>query len=109
MTMHNWRGRGTRYQQGYGTAWDKLRLVVLKRDGYLCRCAECSSSGRVRLATEVDHIVPKAKGGSDALDNLQAIHRECHRVKSMRDQGARPPKRIGLDGWPVSTPSGASS
>jgi 5-methylcytosine-specific restriction protein A len=97
---HNWH-RGSRHETGYGTAWDKLRLVVLRRDGYLCQCAMCKSTGRVRLAGEVDHIVPKAKGGTDALDNLQAIHHECHRIKSMLDHGYTPRWQVGLDGWPV--------
>lgn len=99
--MHNW-GIRNRHALGYGSAWDKLRLVVLKRDGYLCQCLDCKSTGRVRLATDVDHIQPKAKGGTDALDNLQAIHRDCHRVKSMIDQGHTPPRYYGTDGWPLS-------
>ncbi len=27
---------------------------------------------------EADHLVPKAKGGTDALDNLDAAHRACN-------------------------------
>ncbi|MFG1794143.1 HNH endonuclease [Nocardia sp. NPDC049149] len=30
----------------------------------------------------VDHIIPLAKGGSDSLDNCQAAHRACNRLKS---------------------------
>lgn len=30
----------------------------------------------------VDHIVPLAKGGADTLENKQAAHRLCNRVKS---------------------------
>jgi 5-methylcytosine-specific restriction protein A len=105
--MHNWHGRGTRHEQGYGTAWDRLRLVVLKRDGYLCQCAECKSSGRVRLASQVDHIRPKARGGSDALDNLQAIHAECHRRKTNAEERINWPQatlKVGIDGWPAPKP-----
>ena len=98
--MHNW-GQRNRHALGYGSAWDRLRAVVLRRDGYLCQCAVCKSTGRVRLASQVDHIIPKAKGGTDALSNLQAIHAECHVIKSMIDQGATPRKRIGVDGWPL--------
>nr|WP_231599414.1 HNH endonuclease signature motif containing protein [Crocosphaera watsonii] len=34
---------------------------------------------------EVDHIIPKSKGGKDTYNNLQALHRHCHDVKSKND------------------------
>ncbi len=34
---------------------------------------------------EVDHIIPKSKGGKDEFNNLQALHRHCHDVKSKND------------------------
>lgn len=30
----------------------------------------------------VDHIVPLNKGGADTLENKQAAHRDCNRIKS---------------------------
>lgn len=37
------------------------------------------------LAVEVDHIVPRARGGSlYALDNLQLTHSRCNRKKGSR-------------------------
>src|SRR3954469_24508822 len=98
--MSGW-NRGTTTEQGYGWRWQRIRLMVLRRDKYLCQCAECKRTGRVRLANEVDHITPKSKGGSDALDNLQSIAHECHKAKTMLDTGARPKQVIGGDGWPV--------
>lgn len=74
---------------------------MLKRDRYSCQCAECKRLGRIRAAGEVDHIVPKAKGGTDDPSNLQAINRECHKVKTLEDNGAKPAQQIGVDGWPV--------
>ncbi|MFY2857479.1 HNH endonuclease [Achromobacter xylosoxidans] len=71
------RERGNRHQRGYGTAWDKLRGLVLKRDRYLCRCDECQRTGRVLPATEVDHRIPKADGGTDDPQNLCAINVDC--------------------------------
>ncbi|WP_247360100.1 HNH endonuclease signature motif containing protein [Ralstonia pseudosolanacearum] len=50
----------------------------------------------MRLATEVDHIVPKARGGTDDDDNLQAINVECHRAKTVRER--RKPKRQDAPG-----------
>lgn len=100
--------RASRHERGYGTAWDKLRLQILQRDCYICRCSECQPAGktfptRIRPATEVDHVIPKAKGGTDDPGNLAAINADCHRRKTLRDRGAQPkPKpRIAPDGWPI--------
>jgi 5-methylcytosine-specific restriction endonuclease McrA len=79
----------------------KLRELVLKRDGYLCRCAACKSTGRVRVAHEADHIVPLHRGGKDHPDNMQAINRDCHLAKSLAERGYRAKQRIGLDGFPI--------
>ena len=98
-----WYGRGSRHERGYDYRWTLLRTQVLKRDGYLCQCQECKTKGRLRPAYEVDHVIPKAKGGSDNMANLAAINRTCHQRKTMQEQGRpmleRP--RIGLDGWPI--------
>lgn len=51
--------------------WKKLRLIVLRRDSYTC--AYCSD-----VATEVDHVHPRSKGGSDDIDNLVACCRTCN-------------------------------
>ena len=32
----------------------------------------------------VDHVVPLALGGADALDNKRAAHRSCNRAKGAR-------------------------
>ncbi|WP_254921425.1 HNH endonuclease [Nodularia sp. NIES-3585] len=31
---------------------------------------------------EVDHIIPKSKGGKNDYKNLQLLHRHCHDVKT---------------------------
>ena len=82
LTTHGWTTptRGTRQQRGYGAAWDRLRVPILKRDSYLCQ--PCLRAGRIRAANIVDHIVPKAQGGSDDPTNLEAICANCHRLKT---------------------------
>ena len=53
-------------------------------------CALCGADIDYTLRTphpmsfEVDHIVPLNRGGSDQLDNTQATHRACNRLKSNR-------------------------
>lgn len=71
---------GSTTERGYGHAWRKLRELVLKRDSYLC--VQCDALGRVTEATDVDHIVNKASGGTDDMNNLQALCSPCHRMKT---------------------------
>jgi 5-methylcytosine-specific restriction enzyme A len=93
----------SRQARGYGAHWDKLRAQAMARDMWLCQ--PCRRLGCVTVATECDHVTPKAKGGDDELPNLQAICRPCHRAKTDREaaeaQGRKVRPRIGLDGWPV--------
>jgi len=91
-------GRESRHARGYGSSWDALRKQVLE-DEPLCRM--CTAKGRVKLAVDVDHIKPKAKGGDDDLGNLQPLCKPCHKAKSAADAGRRPKQRIGVDGWPI--------
>jgi 5-methylcytosine-specific restriction protein A len=103
------KSRGNRHARGYGTAWEKLRLIVLKRDCYLCQCPECEGGvRRVRAAQEVDHRIPKAwfldgraTGNPDDLTNLRAVSSECHRRISLEQRGHKRRPRIGLDGYPI--------
>lgn len=77
--------RGNRHQRGYGRSWEKLREAVLRRDSYLCQCEDCTRANRLRPAHEVDHRIPKARGGTNALSNLRAINRDCHKAKTARE------------------------
>jgi 5-methylcytosine-specific restriction protein A len=72
--------------------WKKLRAYVLRTEP-LCRA--CAARGVDTIATEVDHMVPLAKGGTDALENLQPICAPCHARKTIEDKGYRP--RLGCD------------
>ena len=47
---------------------------MLNRDANTC--AYCGD-----VATEVDHVYPKSKGGEDTLDNLVAACRRCNILK----------------------------
>jgi 5-methylcytosine-specific restriction protein A len=82
-----WEGdlyRGNRHQRGYGTEWEHKRKRILARDEGLC--VPCRKEGIITLAREVDHIVAKARGGSDDDDNLQSICRPCHKTKTARER-----------------------
>lgn len=45
-------------------------------------CVRCGVSFTPEDHIEVDHIIPKSKGGSDRYKNLQVLHKHCHIQKS---------------------------
>nr|WP_234238571.1 HNH endonuclease signature motif containing protein [Halomonas desiderata] len=55
----------------------------MERDRYLCQ--PCKLGGRATPAKIVDHIKPKAEGGTDSPDNLQAICESCHKAKTLSE------------------------
>jgi len=73
----------TSTERGYGKAWRKLREVVIRRDHGLCQ--PCLRKGKVTAFDEVDHIIPKARGGVDAEHNAQCICKPCHKAKTGRE------------------------
>ena len=60
----------------------KDRWAVLKRDDY--RCVKCGASQSNGNSLEVDHIHPVAKGGGNALENLQTLCHKCNQGKKDR-------------------------
>jgi HNH endonuclease/Homing endonuclease associated repeat len=67
--------------EGRNTLSVRKRFFVFKRDRYRCRI--CGRSG---IELEVDHKIPVAQGGSDALDNLQTLCFDCNRGKRHSSQ-----------------------
>ena len=59
-----------------------IRYEVLKRARY--RCELCGVSAEHK-ALEVDHIIPRNKGGSDDASNFQALCYSCNATKRDRD------------------------
>lgn len=49
------------------------------------RCTGCLSHFEFRHF-EVDHVVPRSRGGTDHLGNLQLLCSHCNRVKGDRPQ-----------------------
>src|SRR5687767_12483 len=101
MPKSNW-PTTSRHARGYGRRWMALRLQILKRDDYLCQCDRCMGGAlRVTAATQVDHRIPKAQGGTDDPSNLRAVAADCHQRITLIQQGKRPRRRIGSDGYPI--------
>lgn len=57
-----------------GTHTKEQWLAVLEETGYTCVKCGCTPEGRPCK----DHIVPIFMGGSDGIDNLQPLCRECN-------------------------------
>ena len=49
------------------------------------KCTHCGLYFREGDVMEVDHIIPRSKGGKDQYNNLQILHRHCHHRKTAED------------------------
>lgn len=59
-----------------------LKFEVLKRAKF--RCELCGISAEIK-ALEVDHIIPRNRGGEDDISNLQALCFSCNSMKRDSD------------------------
>ena len=73
-----WSDRGS----NMGSRWAAIRQKVLRDSGGVC--ARCGEDG----ACEVDHIVSRRLGGSNDHNNLQALCKRCHNLKSSSEGNA---------------------
>lgn len=88
--------RGSRHARGYGSAWDRRRELILRRDEGTCQ--PHLAEGLVHRGTHVDHKTNKAEWqrlhgslvGCDDETNLWCVCADWHRSKSGREgaQGA---------------------
>ena len=71
-------GKGNRYIKS--VRFNKRRLTKMKlvvSDGK--RCAYC---GLEAVPLEIDHIIPKSRGGANRLKNLALSCKECNSAKA---------------------------
>ena len=71
-----------------------LASIIARQDG---KCACCGEHlGADPRQIEFDHVVELWNGGEDSPDNLCAMIKSCHRVKTRREAAARAKvKRLG--------------
>ncbi|MSQ41454.1 MAG: HNH endonuclease [Dehalococcoidia bacterium] len=55
---------------------DDVRILAWERDGG--RCVRCGAEDDLQF----DHLIPVAKGGGNAADNIQVLCGDCNRLKS---------------------------
>lgn len=84
--------------------WRRLARRKLTVDPF-CECAQCQFTGAFRLATEVDHIIPRSEGGAVFdWDNLQSLCKSHHSKKTWAETRGLTPKIEAVDpetGWPL--------
>jgi hypothetical protein len=57
----------------------RTRFEVLRRDGYTCQYCGAKAPD---VVLHIDHIMPKALGGSDSPDNLATACKDCNSGKA---------------------------
>ena len=93
-----------------GSKWRAKQFAALcERDGDVCQKCGCAhrviwrEAGRYvtieerhhytkvnpSSVLEVDHRIPLSEGGSNDLDNLWLLCRDCHKVKTSAERSAR--------------------
>ena len=78
-------GRGPRHQLNKSEKND-----ILKRQKYLCVGENCEKRHGKKLEISIsdcqfDHIMPRALGGSNSSENIQALCPNCHFEKTKID------------------------
>ncbi|MCL2029306.1 MAG: HNH endonuclease, partial [Deltaproteobacteria bacterium] len=62
-----------------------MRWQVMERDDF--KCVACGApGGKDGAILEVDHIIPRSKGGKDTMDNYQTLCQRCNIGKSNKSQ-----------------------
>lgn len=69
-----------------GRAWMERRAKWLRANPLCCMC---QADGFVRVADEVDHIVPLVDGGADDESNYQSLCKDHHKTKTAAENSAR--------------------
>lgn len=73
-------------RRGYGARWRRVRAMFLAAHPICCDPFGLHSE-RVVAATDVDHVVPRRRGGADVEDNFQSLCHGCHSHKTQLELG----------------------
>lgn len=60
----------------------RVTKLLRRQEG---KCRSCELQFRYGDAMEIDHVIPRVRGGKDVYDNLQLLHAHCHGAKTVRD------------------------
>lgn len=68
-------GRPSAAQRGYGAEWRRVSAKVIAA---AVACHWCGGEFTTDDPATCDHIIPKARGGTNDEQNLVAAHRSCN-------------------------------
>jgi RNA-directed DNA polymerase len=60
----------------------RITTLIKRQNG---KCVSCGLYLKPEDKLEVDHLIPKSKGGKDGYNNLQLLHAHCHHKKSAKE------------------------
>ena len=66
---------------------EKDRWTVLIRDHFRCVYCGYQATWLTAWGLSVAHRTPVARGGPEAVENLQTVCKSCHRQKAERTEG----------------------
>ena len=73
---------GTEYQQGRMYGYADKKAYLLERENYCCiYCGIHASKARM----EIEHVIPRSRGGTDSLNNLVLSCNACNQAKGSQD------------------------
>lgn len=66
------------------------KLIVMMRQRMFCNMSNCNRPLTVHVQSkrklfDFDHIIPVAKGGLTTIENMQALCKDCHTIKTGYD------------------------
>lgn len=74
--------QGVGYQQGRMYGYADKKAYLLEREQWCCiYCGTHASKAKM----EIEHVIPKSKGGTDSLDNLVLSCNACNQAKGNQD------------------------
>lgn len=61
---------------------DRIAKLLKVQKG---KCPICNTNFSTQDVLEIDHIIPRCKGGKDEYKNFQLLHKHCHDIKTSKD------------------------
>jgi len=71
-------------RRGQQPGLPKRVAILLKRQAG--KCANCELYFRPEDKPQMDHVIPRARGGKDGYNNWQLLHTHCHHQKTAKDK-----------------------
>ena len=78
--------------------WRRIRAAYIAANPL---CEECKRNGYTVAGEQVDHIVPRHRGGGHGFDNLQTLCVPCHEKKTAGENTVKTVARICVHGFPI--------